>query len=173
MRHDNYPHNNISINREQQRDLHNARVFFQDFLDRYEDVLSERVKTDFNYALTHLIRAHDPIRAEENKRFDERHDHFQSMKALFKFKTIWSDFDIERLDENLPIQYLDMTHVKYDNQLVAVEPRPELGRVDWLAVWKAADKAIVDSGDTHHVYVEGFYKTGKDPEGVYQVITGS
>lgn len=43
MRHDNYPHNNISINREQQRDLHNARVFFH-ILNKKDLVAPQRAQ---------------------------------------------------------------------------------------------------------------------------------
>lgn len=40
----------------------------------------------------------------------------------------------------------------------------------WLDMWKAADRIIKDSGDQHHVFIEGF--TEKDG-GVLDLDTGS
>lgn len=165
--------NNITISREQQRDLHNARAYFHQWYDQYRDVLGQRVIDDFSKAFGLLIQAHNPIRAEEDKRWDERNDHYNSMKACFGFKSVWSDYDIERLDDPLPSKYLDITHVKYYSQLVAVEKREAAAGLDWIALWAAADKAIEQSGDTHHIFVEGFYKDENDPVGVYRLTVGS
>lgn len=166
-------YNVIGITREQQRDLHNARCYFEQWLQRYEDVLGQIVIDDFKKAYKLLAVAHDPIREQEDARWENRNNHYEAMRQYFKFKTIWSDYSIERLDEELPPERLDITHVKYYNQLVAVESRPEIGRLDWLAVWAAADKAIIGSGDSHHIFVEGIRKNVNDPEGVYELNVGS
>lgn len=163
--------NNISISRDQQRDLHNARCYFQSFADKYADILGQRVIADFNHAYDIFKRAHDPIREEENARMDRRYDHYEAIRKHLGLKTIWSDYDVELLDEGLPLKLVDITHVRYYNQLVAVE-KP-MGSPRWLDLWIAADKAILQSDDPHHIYVEGFYRKDDYPIGVYQVITGS
>lgn len=165
--------NDMVITREQQRDLHNARCYFHQFEERYGDVLGQRVIDDFRRAYKLLCQAHDPILDQENERFDRRSAHYNAMQQHFKFKTVWSMFDIERLDEGLPQKHLDLTHVKYYDQLVAVKQREGSLGLDWLAVWAAADQAIRQSGDTHHIFVEGIYKNAEDPVGVYRLTTGS
>ena len=163
----------IVIGREQQRNLHNARVYFESFAEKYADVVGQRVIDDFNRALDMFKNAHDPIREEETRIFDLKFKHYDAMRRHFGYQTVWSNFDVERLDESLPSKYLDITHVKYDSQLVAVEKRDGALGLDWLAIWKAADKAILESGDRHHVFVEGIYQRNEDPKGVYQIIAGS
>ena len=163
----------IAIDRNQQRDLHNARVYLEHFAEKYGSTLGERVIGDFNAAMKHFIRAHDPIRSEENRIFDSKFAHYKAMQKHFGYKTVWSNFDVERLDDALPSKYLDITHVRYYNQLVAVEKRDGALGLDWLAVWAAADKAIRDSGDEHHIFVEGLYQREEDSKGVYYLCTGS
>jgi hypothetical protein len=165
--------NGIVITREQQRDLHNARCYFHQFEERYGDILGQRVIDDFRRAYKLLCSAHDPILDEETSRWDRRNEHFTKVQREHRFKTVWSIYDIERLDEALPSKYLDITHVQYYNQLVAVERRDGTTGFDWLDLWIAAEKAINQSNDSHHIFVEGFYREDSDPVGVYRLTTGS
>lgn len=165
--------NDIVINRNQQRDLHNARCYFQSFADKYADILGKRVITDFYHAFECFKQAHDPIREEENQRMDRRYKHYEAMRSYFSYHSVWSIYEVERLDNSLPSNYLDITHVKYYNQLVKVEKREGAVGLDWLALWAAAEKAILLSNDTHHIFIEGFSQSKEDPVGVYNLTTGS
>ena len=39
----------------------------------------------------------------------------------------------------------------------------------WLDLWRAADQAIIKSGDDHHIFVEKFIKSGSH----LNLVTGS
>ena len=160
--------NSITIGRQQQRDLHNARCFFEMAIERCEDA---KVAETLKKAMGYFTSAHAAIRQQENDRFETRFQHFREAQHQYGFSTVWSIFEVPRVEYEVTPELVDITHVKYYNQLVAVE-KPE-GQLRWVDLWRAADKAIAESGDKHHVFVEGFYQRKEDPIGTYQIITGS
>lgn len=160
--------NSITIDRQQQRDLHNARCYFESAIERCND---ERLIGTLQKALDVFKSAHDPIRTEENARFDARFEHYETKRKQYKFKSVWSIFEVPDVEYEVTPDLVDITHVKYYNQLVAVEKGN--GQLTWVDLWRAANEAIIASGDLNHVYVEAFYQRAEDPKGVYQLVTGS
>lgn len=162
--------NDILVNREQQKDFHNARCYFLQFKEKYGEVFGKEVIRDFNQALNLFLKAHNPIREEEDKRFEERYNHYEAMRKYYNLTSIWSMNEYPRLDDNTD---RDIKTIKYYDVIVPVVKRPEHPWLRWTDVYEACDKAIRESGDDHHVFIEYLHREDTDPEGQYILSCGS
>ena len=93
---------------------------------------------------------------------------FYELKEAYGFVSMWSIYDGVN-DPYEPSPYEARTMVYQDNWAEPVEVSLPAGKLTWLDRWKAADKCIKQSGDTHHIFIEGFRPNG----GVLELITGS
>jgi len=112
-----------------------------------------------------------PAYDADHKVFEQRNLHYRLMGKAINAQTYWSMYEIEHLGNEHPFegakQVLHGSHWGEGAQLVDIE-----GSGTYLDLFKAADKAIVDSGDMHHCYIEGFRPHPTD-EGVLILSTGS
>jgi|GEM_PF-1896149 hypothetical protein len=87
-------------------------------------------------------------------------------------KSYWSisaDNDFINMSFNHP--YVGATEVSYPADMQwGKASSVKIEGPTWLDLWKAADKAIQESGDEHHVFIEDFYEL---ENGVLQLHTGS
>jgi hypothetical protein len=162
--------NDIAINREQQMNFHNARCYFLQFKDKYSEIFGKEVLRDFNKAMNYLISAHDPVRALEDKRSEDRFEHYEAMRKHYGLSAVWSMMEYDRLDDNTD---KDIKTIKYYDVIVPVVKRPEHPWLRWTDVYEACDKAIKESGDEHHIFIEYLHREDSDPEGQYKLSTGS
>ena len=112
--------------------------------------------------------------AEDQKFFAEMDYHSTYGKSIGIKETVWSIYNDDEYGE---INF-DNPHPFGDNAVIRHKcdvfgPYNELVEIKgktWGDVWVAANKAIVRSGDQHHIYIEGF-KQG--PAGELRLQTGS
>lgn len=100
---------------------------------------------------------------------NELYDYYSDVAKTHGFQTIWSMYEVKDMFAKHP--HGDVTHVYYDGGW----GKPTIAGVKgdtWLDLWDAANRAIIESGDHHHVFVEAIRK--KDGAfGVVSVTTGS
>ena len=100
--------------------------------------------------------------------YEAKHMSFYEIKEANGFVSMWSIYDgVNDPNELSPYEGKTMTYL--DNWGEPVEVTLPPGKLTWLQLWEAADKCIKESGDKHHVFVEGFRKNG----GILELITGS
>lgn len=162
--------NDIAIGRTQQQQLHNARCYFLQFKDKYSEIFGKEVLRDFNQAMKYLLEAHDPIRRIEDERAENRYAHYEAMREYYKLTAVWSMSEYDRLDDNTD---KDIKSIKYYDVVIPVVKRPEHPWLRWTDVYEACDKAIKESGDQHHIFIEYLHREDSDPEGQYTLSTGS
>lgn len=162
--------NNIAIDREQQMNLHNARCYFLQFKEKYSEVFGKEVVRDFNQAMKYFLEAHNPIREIEDKRSEDRFEHYEAMRKYYGLSAVWSMIEYDRLDDSTD---RDVKTIKYHDIIIPVVKRPEHPWLRWTDVYEACDKAIKESGDEHHIFIEYLHREDTDPEGQYTLSTGS
>jgi hypothetical protein len=91
--------------------------------------------------------------ADENRTFDGKMDHFSSVQEAEGFISVWSDYGVTDMDS--PHPYPSDAVVVYDTLESEPVRSPVLGS-SWRDVHRAADLAIRESGDLHHIFIEGF-----------------
>ena len=99
---------------------------------------------------------------QDNDFFNRRHDYYCDVQAENGFISIWSLYDIS--DLTLPHCYGENMSVHYNGCVAKVEGHT------WIDLWRAADKVIVESGDSDHIFIETFLR---DQDTVLILSTGS
>ena len=96
--------------------------------------------------------------AQESKAFERKNDHFSSVKQDLGLRTIWSLYEVDDLNERYPFEGIaTVTYKDHWGDKPIVKP---VNGLTYAALYVAADAAIRDSGDEHHVFIERFKQVG-------------
>ena len=96
--------------------------------------------------------------AQESKAFSRKSDHFSSVKEDLGLQTIWSIYEVDNLSERYPFEGIaTVTYKDHWGKEPVVKP---VNGLTYAALYVAADAAIRDSGDEHHVFIEQFRQVG-------------
>lgn len=108
--------------------------------------------------------------AQESRDFDAKNQHYEQVRASLGLSAVWSMYEVGDMDQPhafqgaLQVAYLD----HWGDKPVYVQIHGPL----WRDLYAAADMAIRDSGDTHHVFVEAFRVNKQQPRQLL-LTTGS
>ena len=102
--------------------------------------------------------------------FDRKHREYQHWQQHYGLRSTWSLYQVNLM--TTCHAYKDATHVVYDEHWGDKEVVVEIDGKDWNALYRAADAAIQQSGDSHHCFIESF-STTEDKPGHLRLHTGS
>ena len=100
---------------------------------------------------------------QDSEAFDRLHDYYSEFKKDNGLGSIWSIYE-------LPVHGFILNHIYPSDAFVVYRDHwgdnedmhyPVLGPT-WGDVYRAADLAIRNSGDEHHVFIEGFRVKGNE-----------
>jgi hypothetical protein len=93
---------------------------------------------------------------QDNASFDDKMDYFRAYQDENDFAAIWSMFE-------LPVHCFLQEHPFSSDAFVVYGKGhvPVMGPT-WGDVYRAADCAIRNSGDFHHIFIEGFNVKGNE-----------
>lgn len=142
----------IELNKSQWRDVHNALCTVERQTQHIFDMLKHG--TELNDAVAALRAALMPAYEQEQEQWDQRFTYCDNVKLLNGFDAIWSAEDV---DFGEPHPFAADAVIRYTAHWGDIKDRryPVAGPT-WLDVYRAADQAIRESGDGHHVFIEGF-----------------
>jgi hypothetical protein len=108
---------------------------------------------------------------QNNTIFQKKLDYFFEMKQANELDTEWSIYEVDDLE--VPHCFQNASLVQYeDGEAVPIcKTGPGLLGT-WLDLWRAANLAITKSGDKHHIFVERFTPSIRNPH-ILQLTTGS
>ena len=90
---------------------------------------------------------------------DRRYDHYSQVKKDLGLDTIWSITDVDNLGDPHPYQGAKyVTYRDFWNDAIVTKA---INGNTWAALYIAANACIRDSGDDHHVFIEGFKQSGE------------
>ena len=159
--------NNFVITSDDIRDIHNGLCYLRNAIDKLEDTLSPLIVADLRKAKALIQKGFNGVQHESDKQWDERNKYYTAMKDQYGFKSVWSMYEVEDLDEEA--FYLEEGSVlEYENYTVDLPA----GRVSWFQMWLAAEEAIAAAGDDDHVFVESFTRSSINPK-IILLGTGS
>lgn len=99
-----------------------------------------------------------PAYDEDEREFTKRHAHYRAVGDEFDAQTAWSIYEVEDLHAKHPYTgALTVTHQSHWGDNI---PEITIQGDTWADLFIASDKAIKQSGDMHHCYIEGFNHTG-------------
>jgi hypothetical protein len=103
--------------------------------------------------------------------FDERFEYFDTLKARNEFKSVWSIYEVDDVSDLSGFEAENLVYKDHWGHDRAVTVPLPTGKLTWYDLWVAADKAIIESEDTSHVFIEDFQKS-KDGKTLF-LRTGS
>ena len=158
-----------TITRNEFSDVHNGICELYALKQQVTGVIHPDLVQRLNRAFDLLEKGFANVREQENKEFDSKMDLFELTRKSFGFKSVWSiyDFDMNEGFAGRP-GYLAKELVYEWDSAVRV-PLPD--NPTFLQLWGAADAALKESGDEHHVFIEGF-RLSEDGRAL-RLITGS
>ena len=102
--------------------------------------------------------------------FNRKFDHYYDVRK--KEGIIESSWEVTSVDDLYSIsEFRSALVLTYDKHWGSEEIRVDIEGYRWIDLWKAAEKAIVRSGDLHHCYIEKFSGTPASME--ISLSTGS
>ena len=91
--------------------------------------------------------------------FDTKFDYFDKIKEDASFKSIWSIYEISSMYDLSNLEAETLVYKDHWGHERAVSIPLPGGNLKWWDLWYAADKAIIESDDKHHVFIEDFQKS--------------
>lgn len=145
--------------------------------DRPADILADVMhycdikKLGFEEELDHARRYLEEEQEVDTREalMTQRREHYRKVRRDLRLGSIWTDFDVENLNEDHAFQG--------NRKLVYDAPWGNPVTVDiqgdtWMNLWQAADQAIKQSNDNHHIYIKRFEQHPSKPRTLI-LITGS
>ena len=152
---------NPTLSAEEFRTIHNAVCDLDRLVSRLEDVLKPEL-------YQRLVEARNNIRTglagaykQDDDAFSRKSRHYDSVKKELGVEhSEWSIYEVDNLSDRHP--YSGADRVVYRNHWGSEAVSVSIQGLTWAALWVAANAAIRDSGDDHHVYIESFELDGED-----------
>ncbi len=160
----------ITLTHRQWNDLHNALCAAEAKAGHLFEVMKDG--GEGLAALRSVREALAPAYAQDEEAFNRQHTYFESFREANGLKAIWSIYELDQHG------FLDLhpfegaTHVVYDSHWGETDPEVEIDGCTWADLYRAADQAIQQSADSHHVFIERFTPI-KDRPGFLRLSTGS
>jgi hypothetical protein len=93
--------------------------------------------------------------------FDLKFNHFNSIQTTNRFKSVWSVYEVTNMFDLSGLSGETLRYGDHWGEGTVVIPLPG-GILSWWDLWVAAEKAIEQSGDQHHMFIEHFRKKDND-----------
>lgn len=145
----------------------NAELALRHEIDQMEEMLArpiiERLRKAQNQMRNALARA---MKARDDEQ-DNRRKHYESMQKILKVGSIWSMYEVAYLEDKLPYNATDLEYQGLSKDISHCKT--------WLDLWEVADELMTESGDDHHIFIEGFHEvdSGTGTGKVLELQTGS
>ena len=149
---------NVTLTEQEFSDLHNVLCS----LDCLHDARVDDLVTKAREALR---GAYD----QESECFDRKTKHYTRVASELGVEALWAMYEVDDLSERHPFE--GATKIVY-KQLSGRTVIKHVNGLTWAALYVAANAAIRDSGDSHHIFIENF-SLCTDDSTVLELSTGS
>lgn len=150
--------------------VHNALCEIRSVHQRMEGAVNEALADKLGAAIKEMEQGLIGAYAQDHQAFDTKSNHYDSVKKDLGLRTVWSIYEVDNLSDRHPFH--SATKVMYRDHWGEEPVVKSVVGATWAALYVAADAAIRDSGDDHHVFIEGF-RPSKEDASVLILSTGS
>ena len=162
---------NPTLTAQEFKTIHNALWELDSVKTQLEDVLHKDLYIKLAQAASEIRKGLSGAYEQDSQAFDRKNDHYERIREKLGLASVWSMYEASNLSGLHP--YPGATAVIYTDHWGDKDSvRVAITGVTWDALYVAADAAIRDSGDTHHIYIENF-KPSKDDASTLVLTTGS
>lgn len=158
---------NPTLTSQEFSDIHNAKCEIHSIANSLEGVVSDRLYARLEKAIALLNKGLERAYELDDAAFEKNSVHYDEVSKQHGFKTVWSVYEVTNLYSLFePVA----THVLYKNHWGESEVLVPIKGTSWVDVWIAAEQAILNSGDMHHIFIEAFKL---NDNGYFELSTGS
>jgi hypothetical protein len=155
----------VTLRGEDFKIIHNTLCDLRNLVERMERSM---IKVDeFDRIIEGFQMGLKDAYAQDNSTFDRKMDYYNQFKTENGFKALWSIYELEEHGFLFDHPWQGARQIFYHETSA-----PILGPT-WADLYRAADLAIERSGDSHHIFIEGFYTYAKGDNSVLGLTTGS
>lgn len=161
---------NPSLTAEEFKTVHNALWELDQVRSQLEEVLNPTLYAKLARAATDIRKGLAGAYEQDSKLFDLKTEHYQEVQEELGLTAVWSIYEANNLSDPHPFEGVNRVLYKDhwgDDTVVMV-----INGLSWAALYVAANACIRQSGDEHHMYIEGF-KVAKDDPHTLILSTGS
>lgn len=150
----------IEVTQENLKNLMDMQYSFHAFKSKLEH-MSPAVQKEFDDLAAAVRTLFQEQNDKEAKEHTANYEMFDELQTKHNLNAVWSMYEIGDINATFGqvsvLKYLDVSEA--------------VGReVTYLELWQIADRLMKASGDSHHVFIEGFAPRG---ENVFELVTGS
>lgn len=149
--------------------VHNALCEIRSVHQRMEGAVAEALTDKLGAAIKEMEQGLMGAYAQDHQAFDTKSDHYSDVQKELGLRAIWSIYEVDNLSDRHP--FFGATKVHYKDHWGKPVTKDIVGAT-WAALYVAGNAAIRDSGDDHHVFIEGF-RPSKEDSSVLILSTGS
>lgn len=150
--------------------IHNALCDLDSVCQLLEAVVRPEVYQKLEKVRLDIRKGLQDAYEQDEKSFDRKNKHYSSVQEDLGLSAIWSVYDVDNLNDRHP--YFGATKIVYKDHWGGKSVVKPVVGATWAALYVAADAAIRDSGDNHHVFIETFVPS-KEDSSVLVLSTGS
>jgi hypothetical protein len=146
------------------RTVHNTLCELRALQEQLTGVISDSIAGRLHSVIKGFEAGLADAYAQDNNVFDLKMDYYSEFKADNKLASIWSMFELPVHGFLQPHPYPSDAFIVYTQHWGEGNKDkhyPVLGST-WGDVYRAADLAVRESGDSHHVFIEGFEVKGNE-----------
>lgn len=144
--------------------VHNTLCELRSLQERVTGVISNELATKLHSIIQGFEQGLADAYSQDNRVFDSKMDYYSEFKSENGLRSIWSIFELPIHGFLQDHPYRGVLTLSYQGHAV-----PILGQT-WGDLYRAADDVIRRSGDSHHIFIEGFSIVKSDQ---IQLTTGS
>ncbi len=134
--------------------VHNARCELHAILQTMDGVIHPKIHERLQKAFDLLTEGLTSAYEAEDVAFSRISSHHTDIGEKNGFSSIWSIDHVQDLTANHP--FSERTILSYKDHWGKKEVRVAIEGPTWVDLWRAADIAIKQSGDNHHIFIEHF-----------------
>jgi len=162
---------NPTITADEFKTIHNALWELDSIKTQLEDVLHKDLYIKLAQAASEIRKGLSSAYEQDSQAFDRKSEHYGRIQEELGLSSVWSMYEAGNLSD--PHPYAGVTTVLYTDHWGDKDAvRIPINGLTWAALYVAANAAIRDSGDTHHIYIENF-RPSKDDASTLMLSTGS
>ena len=148
-----------TITAEEFKNIHNGLCDLSSVIERLEEVLSPSLYALLVSAKTQISTGMVGAYDQEDRVYNTNREHYEQIqKDLGLMDSIWSMYGVSDLNARHPFN--GAQEVVYRNHWGEKNVYVQINGSTWAALYVAANAAIRDSGDDHHVFIEDFTRSG-------------
>ena len=162
---------NPTITADEFKTIHNALWELDNIKSQLEDVLHKDLYIKLASVASEIRKGLSSAYEQDSQAFDCKSDHYERTRKELGLAAVWSVYEVDNLSDPHPFKGVNRLLYKDHWGDIDAVVVPITG-LTWAALYVAANAAIRDSGDEHHIYIENF-KLSKDDASTLVLSTGS